>query len=118
MCRRGALSEAIPLASFGVWESMNAKRPVSWGEAVRWYRAQADNEQAIEANYFDLPVLRAAERFLAGEEFAEAQRCLADAPGRTLLDLGAGNGIASFAFARAGWEVTALEPDPSAEVGA
>jgi SAM-dependent methyltransferase len=89
---------------------------MSWEEAVRWYRAQPGNEAAIRANYFDLPVRTAAERYAASEEFAEVLRILGRS-GRT-LDLGAGNGIASFAFARAGWNVTAVEPDPSDEVGA
>jgi SAM-dependent methyltransferase len=91
---------------------------ISWEEAVRWYRAQPGNEAAIRANYFDLPVRAAAERYAASEEFAEVARLLGAGAGRRVLDLGAGNGIASFALARAGWEVTALEPDPSEEVGA
>ena len=35
-----------------------------------------------------------------------------------VLDLGAGRGISSYAFAKAGCSVTALEPDPSLIVGA
>lgn len=89
----------------------------SWEDAVRWYRATADPERVRE-NYFDLPVAAAAARYAAGTEFATAQRLLADAPGRVLLDLGAGNGIASYAFATRGWTVHAVEPDPSSEVGA
>ena len=34
-----------------------------------------------------------------------------------VLDMGAGRGIASYAFAKEGWDVTALEPDPSEIVG-
>ena len=34
------------------------------------------------------------------------------------LDLGAGRGISSYALAREGWQVTALEPDPSMLIGA
>jgi SAM-dependent methyltransferase len=43
---------------------------------------------------------------------------LGDGAGRAILDLGAGNGIASYSLARVGWKVTAVEPGPSAEVGA
>lgn len=90
---------------------------VSWEDAVRWYRAQPNNEANVLSNYFDLPVLGAAERYAQSEEFAEVQRLLGPGNGRQILDLGAGNGIASFALARNGWLVTALEPDVSAEVG-
>ncbi len=92
--------------------------PMTWEEAVRWYRRQPNSTQAILDNYFDLPVLPAAERYAASEEFREVQRLLGAGAGRTLLDVGAGNGIASFGFMHDGWKVTALEPDPSNEVGA
>ncbi len=91
---------------------------ITWAEAVQRYRAEAGNEQSVRDNYFDLPVREAAERFARGEEFAEVSRLLGEGQGRSILDLGAGNGIASYALARAGWKVTALEPDASAEVGA
>jgi len=90
----------------------------TWEEAVRWYRAQPGNEAEVRNNYFDLPVRDAAERFARSEEFAEVARLLGPGKGRSILDLGAGNGIASYALARNGWTVTALEPDPSVEVGA
>ena len=91
---------------------------LTWEEAVRWYRAQPNNETEVRNNYFDLPVLGAAERYAQSEEFAEVLRLLGPGDGKRLLDLGAGNGIASFALAKNGWLVTALEPDGSAEVGA
>lgn len=89
-----------------------------WEAAVRWYRNLPGNETAVRENYFDLPVRRAAERYASGEEAAEVLRRLGPGSGRRVLDLGAGNGIASYALARAGWRVVALEPDPSSEVGA
>ncbi len=91
---------------------------MNWEDAVRWYRAQPGNEDAIRNNYFDLPVRQAAERFAQSEEFAEVLRLLGTGNGRHILDLGAGNGVASYALARNGWQVTALEPDESEEVGA
>lgn len=91
---------------------------LTWEEAVRWYRAQPGNETEVRNNYFDLPVLGAAERFAKSEEFLEVLRLLGKGDGREILDLGAGNGIASYALALHGWIVTALEPDDSNEVGA
>lgn len=97
---------------------MSNQSALSWEEAVRWYRAQPNNEAEVRNNYFDLPPLNAAERYAQSEEFAEVLRLLGPGNGRRILDLGAGNGIASFALAKNGWRVTALEPDASAEVGA
>jgi SAM-dependent methyltransferase len=91
---------------------------MTWEQAVRWVRARPGQEATVRVNYFDLPVASAAERFHAGEEFAEIVRLLGDGAGRRVLDYGAGNGVSSYALARAGWYVAALEPDPSDEVGA
>ncbi|MBX3348214.1 MAG: class I SAM-dependent methyltransferase [Nitrospira sp.] len=90
----------------------------TWEQAVRWFRSQPECAQAVCQNYFDLPVRNAAERYAQSEEFSEVLRLLGIGNGRVVLDLGAGNGIASFAFAKHGWRVTAVEPDPSEEVGA
>lgn len=89
----------------------------SWEEAVTRYRATAPAAD-VSACYFDLPTRHAAERFAASEEFAQAAQLLRPAPGRRLVELGAGLGIATWAWARAGWEVAAVEPDPSEQVGA
>ena len=97
---------------------MTDQGELSWEDAVRWYRAQPGNETDILNNYFDLPVLGAAQRYAESEEFAEVLRLIGPGNGKQILDLGAGNGIASFALAKNGWVVTAFEPDPSAEVGA
>ncbi len=89
----------------------------AWEDAVRWYRSLPGNGAAVRDNYFDLPVRRAAERYAAGAECGAVLDLLGPGDGRRLLDLGAGNGVTSYALARAGWRVTALEPDPSVEVG-
>jgi len=91
---------------------------MSWEDAVRWYRAQPGTVVAVLHNYFDLPVAVAAERYRASEEFGKVIEHLGLGAGRKALDVGSGNGIASYALARSGWRVVSLEPDPSDEVGA
>ncbi|MDR1275560.1 MAG: methyltransferase domain-containing protein [Candidatus Accumulibacter sp.] len=91
--------------------------PMSWEDAVAWLRAQPDRRQLVRDCFFDDPLLPAAERYRASTEWSAVRAFLPPRPGKA-LDLGSGRGIAAFALARDGWETTALEPDPSALVGA
>ncbi len=96
---------------------MNDKR-LSWEEAVRWLRAQPDKQELVRQCYYDDPLVIAADRFRNSEEWTAVKIFLKPyIPGK-VLDLGAGRGISSYAFAKSGCSVTALEPDPSALVGA
>ncbi len=91
--------------------------PISWEDAVRQLKAQPAQRELIEACFYDDPALGAAERFHASTEWAAVRRFVGTAGGLA-LDVGAGRGIASYALARDGWSVSALEPDPSEHVGA
>ncbi len=82
-----------------------------------WLRSQVDQSDLVRSSYFDDPLLEAAERYSQGIEWESIRALLPPQRGRA-LDLGAGRGIASYALAQDGWQVTALEPDPSAIVGA
>jgi SAM-dependent methyltransferase len=89
----------------------------SWQQAVA--SLLADPAQAVMARdcYFDGTSVEAGERYWASAEWRAARQLLPATVGR-VLDLGAGRGIASYALARDGWQVCALEPDPSELVGA
>lgn len=96
---------------------MNAKF-LTWEQAVEWLKTQPDTQELVKACYYDEPLIAAAQRFFESEEWQTVADILQSwIPGK-VLDLGAGNGISSYAFARSGCTVIAIEPDPSSIVGA
>ncbi len=82
-----------------------------------WLRSQPDRRQLVLDAYYDDPLLKAAQRYYDSSEWREVAALLRGRSGKA-LDVGAGRGIASYALARVGFSVTALEPDPSIIVGA
>lgn len=89
----------------------------TWEEAVVWLRNQPDQAQLVRDAFYDDPLLAAAERYFQCSEWQAVVAILAGRSGAA-LDVGAGRGIASYALACSGFDVTALEPDGSAIVGA
>ncbi len=102
----------------------------TWEEAVAWLKNQPEKADLVRACFFDDPLPAAAERYYKSAEWREVRNFLQpnkrrskefrDAPQKLglALDVGAGMGISSFALVRDGWDVVALEPDPSDIVGA
>jgi SAM-dependent methyltransferase len=90
----------------------------TWEQTVTDLRQDPSREDLAVQCYFDDPLSASAERFYTSEEWTEVKRLLhGKIPGR-ILDVGAGRGIASYAFAKDLCRVTALEPDESPIVGA
>lgn len=97
-----------------------ANEYITYEESVRWMRSQPEHTELVKLCYLDEDNLTAAKRFASSEEFAEIADILGlRDSGRKLkiLDLGCGNGIASYAFASLGHDVSAVDPDNSEDVG-
>ncbi|MFZ4854979.1 MAG: class I SAM-dependent methyltransferase [Desulfuromonadaceae bacterium] len=91
---------------------------VSWEEAVNWLKFQPEQQELVRACFYDDPLTAAAERYYASTEWRAVQKLIENCQKGRALDIGAGRGISSYALARDGWSVSALEPDPSPVVGA
>jgi ubiquinone/menaquinone biosynthesis C-methylase UbiE len=93
--------------------------PYSWEQAVEMLRRDPAHRDLIFHSYLGADLADNGRRFFASAEFAEALRLLrAHKPGaKDILDIPGGNGIATHAFAKAGFTVTTVEPDPSPTVG-
>lgn len=90
---------------------------MTWEESVKELRNNPANHQVIIDNYFDEDIDSSIERFRESEEFKAVIECV-NPNTKSVLDIGAGRGMAAYAFAKMGIHATALEPDPSNDVGA
>jgi len=95
---------------------MNAKKFGSWEDAVQWLIDQPNQQQLVRDCYYDQPLQGAADRYWKSQEWQAIRSLMPEKKGKA-LDIGAGHGISSYALAKDGWDVVALEPDPSNLVG-
>lgn len=93
---------------------------MNWEQTIQYIRTQPEYSELVEKAYLDENLSLNVERFRRSAEFLETLRLLKlNAPRAVrLLDLGSGNGISAVAFALEGYQVMAVEPDPSYTVGA
>lgn len=92
---------------------------MTWEETIISIRTQTDFSELVEKAYLDEDLLLNVRRFMESEEFSETLRLINvnKLTGTKLLDVGSGNGISAVSFALHGFDVTAIEPDPSNTVG-
>lgn len=90
---------------------------MTWEGAVEWARRAPEMADLIQICYYDDPIEDAARRFKASEEWQAIVDLLAPGPNKSVIEIGAGRGIVSWAFASEGCLVDAIEPDPSPIVG-
>ena len=95
----------------------SSKKFGSWEQAVDWLRNQPSQTDLVLGAYYDDPLLYSADRYWKSDEWHSIKTFIRGVTG-SALDIGAGRGIASYALAKDGFQVTALEPDASDIVGA
>jgi ubiquinone/menaquinone biosynthesis C-methylase UbiE len=93
---------------------------MNWHETINHIRNQPEYAELVKQAYFDEDLILNIERFGESEEFAETLRIINQysPEGKSVLDIGAGNGVSSINFALKGFDVTVIEPDSSDMVGA
>jgi ubiquinone/menaquinone biosynthesis C-methylase UbiE len=93
---------------------------MTWHETIEYIQTKPEFSDLIIKAYFDKDLEANIKRFGNSEEFKETMRLIrSKQTGKlAILDVGAGNGIATINFALEGYTVTALEPDKSETVGA
>jgi SAM-dependent methyltransferase len=96
---------------------METSNFTTWEEAVSWLISQPDRQDTVLECYYDSPLISAANRYWQSGEWQEGIRAYLPTETGKVLDIGAGRGITSYALAKEGWQVTALEPDASHLVG-
>ncbi|HEY0740055.1 MAG TPA: class I SAM-dependent methyltransferase [Chryseosolibacter sp.] len=98
---------------------MNQKFPYTWEEAIQILRKDPAHQELIFNAYLTDDLVSNCKRFASSEEFQETLKLIRKYAGnvKKVLDVPGGNGIATYAFASSGFDVTVVEPDASASVG-
>lgn len=93
---------------------------MTWEETIEHIRSKDEYKTLVEQAYLQDDLALNVRRFSVSAEFKETLSWIENHSKKSklrILDVGCGNGVASIAFALAGFEVTAIDPDPSESVG-
>ena len=92
---------------------------MNWEETIRYFQSREDCREMMLNTYLDQDLIGNANRFAQSEEFQASLELIKfyQPEGKVIADVGAGTGIASIAFANAGFQVFAIEPDASQITG-
>jgi SAM-dependent methyltransferase len=91
----------------------------SWEEAIEILRNDPEHQSLIFNSYLTSDLVENCKRFYNSSEFIEVIAILKKyiPNAHNVLDMPAGNGIATYAFSLSGFNVTSVEPDDSKILG-
>ena len=91
----------------------------TWEEAIEILRNMPEHQKLVYDAYLTRDLVDNSQRFYNSEEFKETLKLIKKykPDASEVLDIPAGNGIATYAFLKAGFLVTAVEPDSSDMLG-
>ena len=82
---------------------MNQTEFQTWEDAVSWLISQPEQREIVQACYYDTPLKAAADRYWQSSEWQAIREFFPPCQEKA-LEIGAGNGIASYALAKDGWQ--------------
>lgn len=93
---------------------------MTWEESIIMIREKPEYSNLIEYAYYESDLTLNIERYYEGQEYKEIKNWLGNLGvfSGKVLDVGSGNGVSAISFALDGFQVDAVEPDPSETVGA
>jgi len=100
-------------------QGLNPPGNLSWDETILFARRNPEFAKILHDSYLGVDAAAEAQRFYESPEYQETllQVRRYSPMVKTVLDIGAGSGISSFALSRSGFDVTAVDPDPSEITG-
>lgn len=93
---------------------------MTWEETIKYIRTKPEYTNLVKKAYYDINLPLNIDNFIKSEEFVETLYLIKkyQPNGKSILDIGCGNGVSSISFALNGYNVTAVEPDKSNTIGA
>jgi ubiquinone/menaquinone biosynthesis C-methylase UbiE len=92
---------------------------MTWEEVILWARSRPEFDTLLHDAYLAEDLSGNAKRYHESEEFNEVLHLLHRyiPQAQVVADIGAGNGVASYALAKSGYRVSAVEPDLGMHTG-
>jgi ubiquinone/menaquinone biosynthesis C-methylase UbiE len=93
---------------------------MNWHDTIEYIRKDPSYSNLVKEAYFSSDLKLNVELFSNSDEFKETLKLITtlnETKKIKILDIGAGNGISTIAFALHGFDVTSVEPDTSNTIG-